>query len=308
MHRNEGANMNLEGAIPRFIDRNLPGQPGSTAMAEWANAITDELINVLEEAGITYNSTAAEDRAQGWVQLRNAIFRSNKLGAPAIEGGSLTYFHLSTDTLYNQDLLPLFVRQLSPGNGELVLDDEVIQTANIEDSAITTAKLDDGAVTSDKLGANSVTAGKIATAAVNRTNLDTDVIDVVQTTYTASSGVTGVSDSHIPALDIPITAPATGVKLYRVDLLALFQTYADQYQWLRITDQADNNVFNDVLGVSLPSDWGSASYQQMGLSYSNVLSVAAGSGITGLRVWLNQKDGVVSNIRFIVQELKTATT
>jgi len=110
MHRNEGPNMNLEpGDIPRFQDQDLPGTPGSTVLGEWGNALTDEIINCLVEAGISPSPTAALDRVGGWTQLRDAIFKSAALTASALAS-------------------------------------EAVETAKIQDLAVTAVKIATGAV------------------------------------------------------------------------------------------------------------------------------------------------------------------
>ena len=90
MHFNEGSGMIDNAGTPEFIDKNLPGTPGATILAEFMNAVTFEIENVVKAAGLTFSPDAVTDRANGWAQLKQAIFESATLNTAALADGAIT--------------------------------------------------------------------------------------------------------------------------------------------------------------------------------------------------------------------------
>lgn len=83
MHRTEGVDYTTEEGKRRYIDPNLPSVRGTVLNAESMNALQEEICNVIEKAGLTLNTTAALDRADGWDQLWEAITNSGIIGEAA---------------------------------------------------------------------------------------------------------------------------------------------------------------------------------------------------------------------------------
>lgn len=195
MHRNEGANMNLEdGTTYRFQDQDLPGTAGSTAAAEWGNALTDEIANVISYAGLSLVATATEDRTAGWVQLKTAIFLSAAmtsagLAASAvtttkIADGAVTSAQLGYGAVTSTKLGAGSVTEAAIGNREVTANkiaENGVTNVNIGDNAVAEDQLADGAVTSDKLGTNAVTNAKLADSSVNTAKLANNSVTRVKT-------------------------------------------------------------------------------------------------------------------------------
>lgn len=98
MHRTEGEDWYNEGTpeapIRRFINQDLAtNEPGTVDVAEWNNAVQEELCNVVELSGGTLATTAAADRAANWRQVYDRIFESEALDSDSI--GELTVSKLS---------------------------------------------------------------------------------------------------------------------------------------------------------------------------------------------------------------------
>lgn len=87
MHRTEGVDYTTEEGKRRYIDPNLPSVRGTVLNAESMNAIQEEICNVIEKAGLTLNTTAAADRADGWDQLWEAITDRGIIGEAALDSG-----------------------------------------------------------------------------------------------------------------------------------------------------------------------------------------------------------------------------
>lgn len=91
MHRTEGARTVTIGSLPKqHQNQDLPLVGGSTLSAEYANALGEELINIIQYAGITIKSNSVSDRAEGFTQTREAIFNSKAITAAAIANNTLT--------------------------------------------------------------------------------------------------------------------------------------------------------------------------------------------------------------------------
>ena len=90
MHRTTGDDYVTIGSLPnQHIDQSLPGTPGTTLSAEFANALQEEIINVIEEAGITIETDPAIDRSNGFIQLKDALFSSQALDTLAIKDDAI---------------------------------------------------------------------------------------------------------------------------------------------------------------------------------------------------------------------------
>jgi hypothetical protein len=89
MHRTEADGHITESGLRRHVDRNPP-VTGTTLAAEFANAVQEELVNAIVDAGITLNASAAADRTAGWNQLSTAIFNSEAIDTPAIADEAVT--------------------------------------------------------------------------------------------------------------------------------------------------------------------------------------------------------------------------
>lgn len=120
MHINEGAGMitNPSTGLVEFIDENLPGTPGSTVLAEWGNALTFEFKALLEAAGLTLETSATEDRTNGWHQLKTALFDSQALGTSALTDSAVTLAKLAANSVDTSKVSTLDLAKLF---GELVL-------------------------------------------------------------------------------------------------------------------------------------------------------------------------------------------
>lgn len=77
MHRTQGEDYIEEGGLRRYRPATPPSIPATRYPAESANAVQEEICNVIEKSGIAVAADAAEDRADGWEQLYNAIFKAN---------------------------------------------------------------------------------------------------------------------------------------------------------------------------------------------------------------------------------------
>lgn len=101
MHQTEGTNFNA--ADPDITGRAFQqeggGTPGSVMFAEWANAVQQEIANVITGAGLTLETTAANDRTALWGQLRQAIFSSSALTQSAFAANSVGAPEIQTDAV-----------------------------------------------------------------------------------------------------------------------------------------------------------------------------------------------------------------
>lgn len=93
MHRTEGPDYIDEGVGLRRYKVSPP--PATVANHEAFNALQEELVNVVEYAGITLNTTAVADRTEGWIQVRDAIFDSEAIDTGAIATGAITTTKIS---------------------------------------------------------------------------------------------------------------------------------------------------------------------------------------------------------------------
>lgn len=109
MHQTEGQNYN--GSDPDIAGRafkdETAGTPGSTMIAEWANAVQQELKNAIEAAGLTIASTGAADRTAGWAQLAQAIttkWQKKNVASVGSAGVAITFSNLLPNTTYRYTL------------------------------------------------------------------------------------------------------------------------------------------------------------------------------------------------------------
>lgn len=72
MHRNEGPNVDTTSVPGSSLAKTSP-LPATTINPEHWNAATQELINVIIDAGLTIAASAEADRTAGWAQLKDAI-------------------------------------------------------------------------------------------------------------------------------------------------------------------------------------------------------------------------------------------
>ena len=97
MHQTEGTNFNASDPdiVGRAFQQEISEvQPGSVMFAEFANAVQQEIINVLAQAAIAPEATAGADRTAGWGQMAQAIFNSASIGLPAIATSAKTKYQL----------------------------------------------------------------------------------------------------------------------------------------------------------------------------------------------------------------------
>lgn len=134
MHRTDAPDHTVVDGLNRFIDQNLPGVPGTVLVANWANAVQEELAAVIEAAGLTLAASGAADAAAGWGQLKKAIFESNALGAAAIAAGAI-----GTSELADNSVTAAKIAANAVGASELA--DNAVDTAAVKDGAITEEKL-----------------------------------------------------------------------------------------------------------------------------------------------------------------------
>jgi hypothetical protein len=73
-----------------FVDQVLPGTPGTLDAAAWNNAVQQEIVQTIQFAGLTIEPDSATDEANGWHQLRDAIFSSEAIDTAAITDGAIT--------------------------------------------------------------------------------------------------------------------------------------------------------------------------------------------------------------------------
>ena len=67
----------------KFVNENTgTGQPGSLIPAEWGNSVTDEILNVIEGAGLEPNETQV-----------NQLLQAIKLLVPSMPTGMFAFFH-----------------------------------------------------------------------------------------------------------------------------------------------------------------------------------------------------------------------
>lgn len=67
----------------KFVNENTgTGQPGSLIPAEWGNSVTDEILNVIEGAGLEPNETQV-----------NQLLQAIKLLVPSMPTGMFGFFH-----------------------------------------------------------------------------------------------------------------------------------------------------------------------------------------------------------------------
>ena len=118
MHENQGADSVIEDGKKRFIDIDLPGTPGTIMNAEFANAVMEEMRNILIYAGMTFEGTAAADRAAGWVQLKTAIFESAAIDSAALANYAITKIKLASNSVDNDKIENV---DLAKAYGELTL-------------------------------------------------------------------------------------------------------------------------------------------------------------------------------------------
>lgn len=107
MHRTEGEDYAPNGngsGKPGYQPASPPTQPATRLPAEAMNAIQEEIANVIELAGGSLASSAANDRTAGWRQLYDAIFNgfhgtTNMLSLGSVLGNRITDDSISDSKL-----------------------------------------------------------------------------------------------------------------------------------------------------------------------------------------------------------------
>ena len=89
MHRVESDDTVTESGVNRYADFG-PTENGTIVAAEALNAIQEEIINIIEDAGLTVEVSAATDRSNGWAQLSEAIFSSAAIDTAALTDAAVT--------------------------------------------------------------------------------------------------------------------------------------------------------------------------------------------------------------------------
>lgn len=89
MHRTEGNGRVLESGKYRFHDRELPTYIGTVDLAEWNNAVQEEICNVIELCGDTIAASSTADRTASWRQLYDCIFQNGHITDSAIDNLTL---------------------------------------------------------------------------------------------------------------------------------------------------------------------------------------------------------------------------
>lgn len=110
MHRTEGDGYILESGNRRFVDKSPPTYVGTVMPGEWANAVQEEIINVVVAAGLTPSVSESADRTLGWNQLKTALFDSEALDTTALADDAVT-----TDKIFDCDLSKLSWVQANGG-------------------------------------------------------------------------------------------------------------------------------------------------------------------------------------------------
>jgi hypothetical protein len=93
MHRTQGEDFgpNANGVGKRgYIPANPPSNLATRLPAEAMNSIQEEICNVIELTGLNLSSSADVDRATGWVQLYNAIFKTKHIDDDSIKDNSIS--------------------------------------------------------------------------------------------------------------------------------------------------------------------------------------------------------------------------
>lgn len=99
MHYTEGENYNeISPTVREFVDRDtILLTPGTTAEENFLNAVQYEIANTVIAGGLTPNATGAADKADGFNQLKQAIFENAAIGTAALTNGAVTRGKLATD-------------------------------------------------------------------------------------------------------------------------------------------------------------------------------------------------------------------
>lgn len=133
MHRTQGEDFDpdlYDDATNKrgFKPANPPSSNATRLSAESMNAIQEELSNLVELCGLTLNTSSASDRAAGWHQIYDAIFKSKKIDDDSVKDGSLTGTQIADGSIpfakLSDDgrvLSPLYFAQLNPGQTHPIL-------------------------------------------------------------------------------------------------------------------------------------------------------------------------------------------
>lgn len=182
MHRVDSDGYVTEGGLRRFADQNLPTLAGTLDGAEWNNAVQEEICNAIEASGLTLNTDATSDRADGWNQLATAIFNNHAIGTDALANLSVNANKLAANAVTND---------------------------KIQNDAVSATKLASNAVTSTKIQNGAVELSKIAVGAKNVYRTE-DGSQTFPTTGDVSGMSVTVSPSYTVKCSIQGRCVATG--------------------------------------------------------------------------------------------------
>lgn len=98
MHRVDTDGYTTVGGERRFINRSMPAEEGTIDGAYWNNAVQEEIVTVIEHAGLTLRASGAADETAGWDQLKTAIFDSAAITGAAITNASIGLAKLTSGT------------------------------------------------------------------------------------------------------------------------------------------------------------------------------------------------------------------
>lgn len=98
MHRVDTDGYTTVGGERRFINRSMPAEEGTIDGAYWNNAVQEEIVTVIEHAGLTLRASGAADQTAGWDQLKTAIFDSAAITGAAITNASIGLAKLTSGT------------------------------------------------------------------------------------------------------------------------------------------------------------------------------------------------------------------
>ena len=105
MHYTEGeGRVDIGGGKYEFEDENQPIAPGTVDTAEYNNAVQFEIANAIIRAGIAIETSAANDRANGWQQLATAIFDNEAIDTPALADESISSDKIAPLSVVNTKL------------------------------------------------------------------------------------------------------------------------------------------------------------------------------------------------------------
>lgn len=184
MHYTEGQDyVDIGGGVREFIDQSLPGTPGTVDPAEFSNAVQYEIINCILYAGLTVETTAANDRSAGWIQLREAIFNSAAIDTAALANGAVTNVKIDNGAVTDTKVSSVSLNKLSLGTADITGGTDRIILSN------TQVQMQDTAT-----GAYSILAS------------GTGVTNAFLYSKSAASRIMRISDNGYGALDVAGTS------------------------------------------------------------------------------------------------------